>query len=104
MPLGMWHRPDVWSKVRAEPVPDETQRCRECRDTAGQTASWPCQTYRVAQEAKWVSEGNLPGTGPHGPGPSASPRVSPPSDGFRSPSDLGGSSWSPDDGFGLGSL
>lgn len=86
MALVMSQMPDVWRKVLAEHVPDQSQRCRECRDTAGQQASWPCQTYRVAQEAKWVSEGNLPGTGPHGPGPSATPRLSRlDSSGFRSP-------------------
>ena len=78
MALVMSQMPDVWRKVLAEHVPDQSQRCRECRDAGGH-GSWPCQTYRIAQEAKWVAEGNLPGTGPHGPGPKASPRLSPPS-------------------------
>jgi hypothetical protein len=77
MALVMSTMPDVWRKVLAEHVPDGTQHCRECRNGGGQ-ASWPCQTYRIAQEAKWVAEGNLPGTGPHGPGLSASPYMSPP--------------------------
>ena len=92
MALVMSQMPDVWRKVLAEHVPDQSQRCRECRDQAGQVASWPCQTYRVAQEAKWVAEGNLPGTGPHGPGPSASPYMSPPSGGFGSPTPARGPS------------
>ncbi len=77
MALVMSQMPDVWRKVLAEHVPDGNQLCRECRNGGGQ-ASWPCQTYRIAQEAKWVAEGNLPGTGPHGPGPSAAPYVSRP--------------------------
>lgn len=77
MALVMSKMPDVWRKVLAEHVPDSTQHCRECRNGGGQ-ASWPCQTYRIAQEAKWVAEGNLPGTGPHGPGLSASPYMSRP--------------------------
>ena len=78
MALVMSQMPDVWRKVLAEHVGDERGRCRACRNANGETAAWPCQTYRVAQEAKWVSEGNLPGTGPHGAdGPSATPRLSP---------------------------
>lgn len=76
MALVMSQMPDVWRKVLAEHVPDATSHCRECHNGGGQ-ASWPCQTYRIAQEAKWVAEGNLPGTGPHGPGPSAAPHRSP---------------------------
>lgn len=78
MALVMSQMPDVWRKVLAEHVGDERGRCRACRNANGETAAWPCQTYRVAQEAKWVAEGNLPGTGPHGAdGPSATPRLSP---------------------------
>ena len=80
----------MWRKVLAEHQPDHGGRCRECRTAAGESSGWPCQTYRVAEEAKWVGEGNLPGTGPHGPGPGSSPRVSPPE--RSSPgSDLGSS-------------
>ena len=66
MALVMSEMPDVYRRVLAEHVPDAGGRCGACRNVSGETASWPCQTYRVAQEAKWVSEGNLPGTGPHG--------------------------------------
>ncbi|MHC1563016.1 hypothetical protein ACR9E3_28995 [Actinomycetospora sp. C-140] len=76
MAVVMSEMPDVWRKVLAEHVPDERQLCRACLHDGGR-ASWPCQTYRIAQEAKWVAEGGLPGTGPHGPGPSRT-RVSPP--------------------------
>lgn len=72
MALVMSTMPDVWRKVLLEHVPDQGQRCSACRNAMGESASWPCQTYRVAQEAKWVAEGNLPGTGPHG---SVSPRA-----------------------------
>ncbi|WP_433800623.1 hypothetical protein [Actinomycetospora sp. CA-084318] len=67
MALVMSEMPDLVRRVLAEHVPDSAGRCGGCRDTAGRTASWPCQTYRVAQEAEWVGQGNLPGTGPHGP-------------------------------------
>ncbi|GLZ51103.1 hypothetical protein [Actinomycetospora sp. NBRC 106378] len=67
MALVMSEMPDLVRRVMAEHVPDAAGRCGGCRDTAGRTASWPCQTYRVAQEAEWVGRGNLPGTGPHGP-------------------------------------
>lgn len=76
MAVVMAEMPDVWRKVLAEHVPDERQYCRACFHDGGR-ASWPCQTYRIAQEAKWVAEGGLPGTGPHGPGPSRT-RLSPP--------------------------
>lgn len=88
MAVVMSEMPDVWRKVLAEHVPDAQQNCHECFQ-GGSRASWPCQTYRIAQEAKWVAEGGLPGTGPHGPGPSRT-RVSPPEP--ESPShSLGGS-------------
>jgi hypothetical protein len=76
MAVVMSEMPDVWRKVLAEHVPDERHYCRACLHDGGR-ASWPCQTYRIAQEAKWVAEGGLPGTGPHGPGPSRT-RLSPP--------------------------
>ncbi|PVY97692.1 hypothetical protein [Actinomycetospora cinnamomea] len=69
MAVVMSEMPDVWRKVLAEHVPDAQQNCCACFHAGGR-ASWPCQTYRIAQEAKWVAEGGLPGTGPHGPGPS----------------------------------
>jgi hypothetical protein len=76
MAVVMSEMPDVWRRVLAEHVPDGQQYCRACLHDGGR-ASWPCQTYRIAQEAKWVAEGGLPGTGPHGPGPSRT-RLSPP--------------------------
>jgi hypothetical protein len=76
MAVVMSEMPDVWRRVLAEHVPDGYQNCRACFHAGGR-ASWPCQTYRIAQEAKWVAEGGLPGTGPHGPGPSRT-RLSPP--------------------------
>lgn len=66
MAVVMSEMPDVYRRVLNEHVPDGGGRCGACRNVSGETASWPCQTYRIAQEAKWVSEGNLPGTGPHG--------------------------------------
>jgi hypothetical protein len=72
MALVMSEMPDVYRRVLAEHVPDGAGRCGACRNATGETASWPCQTYRIAQEAKWVGEGNLPGTGPHG---SVNPRA-----------------------------
>jgi hypothetical protein len=76
MAVVMSEMPDLWRKVLAEHVPDAQGNCHECFHAGGR-ASWPCQTYRIAEEAKWVAEGGLPGTGPHGPGPSRT-RLSPP--------------------------
>ncbi|TDQ52723.1 hypothetical protein EV188_10799 [Actinomycetospora succinea] len=91
MAVVMSEMPDVWRKVLAEHVPDAQQNCHECFQ-GGSRASWPCQTYRIAQEAKWVAEGGLPGTGPHGPGPSRT-RMTPPDTRTETPSDsLPGSS------------
>ena len=81
MAVVMSEMPDVWRRVLAEHVPDAQQHCCACFHAGGR-ASWPCQTYRIAQEAKWVAEGNLPGTGPHGPGPSRT-RLSPPEPSVR---------------------
>ncbi|MEJ2888632.1 hypothetical protein [Actinomycetospora aeridis] len=95
MAVVMSEMPDVWRKVLAEHVPDGQQLCRECFQ-GGSRASWPCQTYRIAQEAKWVAEGGLPGTGPHGPGPSRT-RISAPEPESRSSLDA------PSDSLPLGS-
>ncbi|MEJ2869818.1 hypothetical protein WCD74_18765 [Actinomycetospora sp. OC33-EN08] len=74
MATVMSEMPDLVRRVLAEHVPDGGGRCGGCRDTAGRTASWPCQTYRIAQEAEWVGRGNLPGTGPHAPVVTTPPR------------------------------
>jgi hypothetical protein len=107
MALVMSQMPDVWRKVLAEHVGDERGRCRACRNANGETAAWPCQTYRVAQEAKWVAEGNLPGTNPHGAdGPIATPRLSPPENAHHRPpepfaGDPAPSGWGGSAGFDL---
>ena len=66
MALVMSEMPDVYRRVLSEHVPDAGGRCSACRNVSGETGSWPCQTYHIAQEAKRVSEGNLPGAGPDG--------------------------------------
>jgi hypothetical protein len=89
MALVMSEMPDVYRRVLTEHVADGGGRCAACRNVDGETASWPCQTYRIAQEAKWVGEGNLPGTGPHGSvssrGDAAPTRRSEPSYGLETP-------------------
>ena len=101
MALVMSEMPDVYRRVLAEHVPDAGGRCGACRNVSGETASWPCQTYRVAQEAKWVGEGNLPGTGPHGPVNPMAP-AAPPTPRYESPYSLDAPRTGDVPGFGFG--
>ena len=102
MALVMSEMPDVYRRVLAEHVPDGGGRCSACRNVSGETASWPCQTYRVAQEAKWVGEGNLPGTGPHGPVNPMAPPTPPPAPRYESPYSLDAPRTGDVPGFGFG--
>lgn len=54
--------PDMWRAVLAAHVPDEYDRCRACRDATGAAAPWPCLAREVAEEAKYLHDGGLPGT------------------------------------------
>lgn len=54
--------PDMWRAALATHVPDQDGRCRACRDASGAAATWPCLTREVAEEAKYLYEGGLPGT------------------------------------------
>ncbi len=54
--------PDMWRSVLNAHVPDPQGRCWACRDANGVAASWPCLTREVAEEAKYLYEGGLPGT------------------------------------------
>lgn len=51
--------PDVWRRVLTEHVPDQWGRCLACRDDHGTSASWPCLTRGVAEEAKRIYEGDF---------------------------------------------
>ena len=52
--------PDVWRKVLAEHVPDQSGRCQACRDEGGFSASWPCLTRRIAEQAKRIHDDPQP--------------------------------------------
>lgn len=54
--------PDIWRAALDEHLPDESGQCRACRDSTGVSASWPCLTREVAEEARYIHEGGLPGT------------------------------------------
>ena len=60
MATVMSQMPDVWRRVLTEHVPDHYRRCRACWSPAGVQGSWPCQTYKVADEARALAEGYLP--------------------------------------------
>ena len=48
--------PDVWRRVLAEHVPDQGGRCQACRDEGGVSASWPCLTRQIAEQAKRIHD------------------------------------------------
>jgi hypothetical protein len=52
--------PDVWRKVLAEHVPDQGGRCQACRDEGGFSASWPCLTRQIAEQAKRIHDDPQP--------------------------------------------
>lgn len=47
--------PDVWRRVLAEHVPDQRGRCQACRE-GGVSASWPCLTRQIAEQAKRIHD------------------------------------------------
>jgi hypothetical protein len=54
--------PDMWRSVLDVHVPDQQGCCSACRNEEGIAASWPCLSREVAEEAKYLHEGGLPGT------------------------------------------
>ncbi|MGH3768648.1 MAG: hypothetical protein ACRDS0_35760 [Pseudonocardiaceae bacterium] len=54
--------PDMWRSALTAHVADPQGRCWACRDENGIAAAWPCLTREVAEEAKYLYEGGLPGT------------------------------------------
>lgn len=73
MATVMSQMPDVWQRVLAEHVPDHHGRCRACWSPDGGQASWPCQAFKVADEARALAEGYLPV--PSAPAPRASREI-----------------------------
>lgn len=67
MATVMSQMPDVWRRVLAEHVPDQYRHCRACCSPTGIQASWPCQTFKVADEARALAEGYLPVPGAPAP-------------------------------------
>ncbi|MQA16487.1 MAG: hypothetical protein GEV09_20815 [Pseudonocardiaceae bacterium] len=54
--------PDMWRTALDDHVPDQNGRCQACRDSSGASADWPCLAREVAEEAKYIHDGGLPGT------------------------------------------
>ena len=54
--------PDLLRRTLEEHTPDAHGYCRECRDATGVSASWPCVTRDLAEEAQHINSGGLPGT------------------------------------------
>ncbi|MDN5917649.1 MAG: hypothetical protein L0I76_21560 [Pseudonocardia sp.] len=63
--------PDLLRRTLEEHTPDAHGYCRECRDAAGVSASWPCVTRGLAEEAQHIHGGGLPGTRDAGRAPAA---------------------------------
>lgn len=49
--------PDLLERTLAEHTPDAEGYCRECRDSSGVSASWPCVTRELAEQARTMSGG-----------------------------------------------
>lgn len=62
MALVMSGMPDLWRRVLGEHVPDQHGRCKACRDEQGASATWPCATRGIAEQAKRIHDGELPAT------------------------------------------
>ncbi|MPZ64090.1 MAG: hypothetical protein GEU83_00700 [Pseudonocardiaceae bacterium] len=54
--------PDMWRDTLAAHVPDQHGYCQTCRNSSGVSATWPCRIREVAEEAKYIHDGGLPGT------------------------------------------
>ena len=54
--------PDLLGRTLNEHVPDERGLCRECRERDGTAAFWPCLMRGLAEEARDIAGGGLPGT------------------------------------------
>ncbi|MBP2366093.1 hypothetical protein [Pseudonocardia parietis] len=44
--------PDLLERTLEEHTPDAEGCCRECRDAAGVSATWPCVTRELAEQAR----------------------------------------------------
>lgn len=49
--------PDLLRRTLDEHTPDAQGYCRECRDASGISASWPCVTRQLAEEAETMAGG-----------------------------------------------
>lgn len=49
--------PDLLERTLAEHTPDAQGFCRECRDATGVSATWPCVTRELAEQARSMSSG-----------------------------------------------
>lgn len=56
--------PDLLERTLAEHTPDDQGYCRECRDASGISATWPCVTRELAEQARSMNGADAePGTG-----------------------------------------
>ena len=67
--------PDLLERTISEHAPDHLGQCRECRDSSGVSAPWPCMMREMADEASDIRRGGLPGTYGGRPRPLRSVRV-----------------------------
>jgi hypothetical protein len=49
--------PDLLRRTLDEHTPDAQGYCRECRDSSGISAAWPCVTRQLAEEAENMAGG-----------------------------------------------
>ena len=63
MALILADMPDLWRRILTEHVSGSDGRCVKCRDRSGSgvITLWPCVTRQVADEARAIYEGHLPG-------------------------------------------
>lgn len=55
--------PDLLERTLAEHTPDAQGFCRECRDATGVSATWPCVTRELAEQARSMSSAQPPAPG-----------------------------------------
>ncbi len=54
--------PEMLERTLSEHVADGQDRCQACRDANGVSAAWPCVIRGVAEEARYIQNGGLPGS------------------------------------------
>ncbi|ANY07658.1 hypothetical protein [Pseudonocardia sp. HH130630-07] len=52
--------PDLLERTLSEHTPDDQGYCRECRDASGISATWPCVTRELAEQARSMNGSAAP--------------------------------------------